>query len=458
MKLSAKKLVLTLLASGIITAGSAAFAADLSSWAVSDYNSANKSGLLSFDVVSSNLKDYITREEFCELVVNLYQNLTNEQISLNAPNPFEDVNNIAVTNAYYYGIVSGMSDTEFMPDRLVTRQEMAKMIVNTITSAEHSIALSGEEDFDSICHFTDNYKVADWAKPSVATLVNYNLMRGMTDTEFEPLYNSTVEQAISSINRAYVTFSESPSVYEIPYITTPLSGATIEDWQFSIKWNPVEGAQSYYIIIKDSNANIVYRANLCETEAVLSYSHLPNASYSVIVGAKFADNTESFSEPVDFTYNHISEEQRAALKAAEERETRFVPVAGTEKEQAVLNEAAKYLGIPYVWGGNSPADGGMDCSGFVRYVYSNLGYSIKRIADDQYKYSGTYVPRDQLRPGDLVFFGSGNYATHVGMYVGKIDGVDTMIHAPSTGKNIMYASIESSYYKTRYLGAKRILN
>ena len=434
-----------------------AFATELSDWAKDDYSIANKSGLLSFDVVSSNMRSSITREEFCELVVNLYQTLTGEQMNLNAPNPFDDVNNIAIVNAYYYGIVSGMSDTEFMPDRLVTRQEMAKMLVSALTSAETNLKLSGDDDFYNVCSFSDNSKVADWAKGSVATLVDNKLMKGMTDTTFEPLYNSTVEQAITCVNRAYSTYKSTEKNYTKPTITSPSADSKVEDWQFTVSWTGVDEAESYYIIVKDASGNIVYRANIEETEAVLSYNHLVNASYSLIVGAKFYDGFETFSDPVDFTYYHISEEQKKAIKEAEEREKRFVPVAGTEKEQQVLDEAAKYLGLPYVWGGNSPADGGMDCSGFVKYVYSNLGYSIKRIADDQLKYSGTYVPRDQLRPGDLVFFGSGNYASHVGMYVGKVDGVDTMIHAPSTGKNIMYASIESDYYKSRYIGAKRIL-
>lgn len=90
----------------------------------------------------------------------------------------------------------------------------------------------------------------------------------------------------------------------------------------------------------------------------------------------------------------------------------------------VLAYASNYLGVPYVWGGTNPS--GFDCSGFVQYVFAHFGISLPRVSQDQQNV-GTYVSRENLQPGDLVFFG--DPAHHVGIYVGN----GNMINAPHTG-------------------------
>ena len=106
--------------------------------------------------------------------------------------------------------------------------------------------------------------------------------------------------------------------------------------------------------------------------------------------------------------------------------------------------AMKYLGIPYLWGGATP--GGFDCSGLVMYVYAQLGVSLPHYAAAQYGL-GTAVPRDQLQPGDLVFFDGLN---HVGIYIGG----GQMVHAPQTGDVVKIEAI--SDFGAGYVGARRI--
>ncbi len=112
----------------------------------------------------------------------------------------------------------------------------------------------------------------------------------------------------------------------------------------------------------------------------------------------------------------------------------------------VVGVAMQYLGTPYVWAGASP--GGFDCSGLVMYAYSQVGVSLPHSSYAMASV-GTPVPKDQLEPGDIVFFdGDG----HVGIYIGGGE----FVHAPHTGTVVQVSSLDSGSYASGYDGARRV--
>jgi len=122
-----------------------------------------------------------------------------------------------------------------------------------------------------------------------------------------------------------------------------------------------------------------------------------------------------------------------------------------ELAQKIMNEALKYQGWDYVYGGSNP-NTSFDCSGLVQWCYGKAGISLPRTAQAQYD-ATQHIPLSQAQAGDLVFFHStynaGTYVTHVGIYVGN----NQMYHA---GDPIGYADLTSSYWQQHLIGAGRI--
>ena len=133
-----------------------------------------------------------------------------------------------------------------------------------------------------------------------------------------------------------------------------------------------------------------------------------------------------------------------------------VNVGGSVKTRTawqMIEEAEKYLGYPYVWGGSSPSTS-FDCSGFVSYVLNNcgVGWNVGRLGASGLLGICTRVSSANVQPGDLIFF-EGTYdttgASHVGIYVGN----NMMIHC---GDPIQYARIDTSYWQSHFLAFGRL--
>ena len=156
--------------------------------------------------------------------------------------------------------------------------------------------------------------------------------------------------------------------------------------------------------------------------------------------APAVSNTASFADGSDFYAGE-------AVPATPES-TEAAPSAG----EIIAATAQEYLGCDYVYGGSSPE--GFDCSGFTQYVMALCGYTIRRGAGGQVN-DGVPVSRDELLPGDLVFFSEDftiDDVSHVGLYIGG----GQFIHAAVAGIGVVITDMDASWYSARYVGARRV--
>ncbi|WP_175757844.1 C40 family peptidase [Burkholderia cepacia] len=176
------------------------------------------------------------------------------------------------------------------------------------------------------------------------------------------------------------------------------------------------------------------------------------ALFAAAPGA-FADEVSSFNQNVANSTQNASNsslQQTSAQPSGGGAKSFLAGMAG--KAGDVVVGALNMIGVRYRWGGNSP-DSGLDCSGFVRYVFQDtLGMSLPRRAEEMSRV-GEKVSMSNLKPGDLVFFNTMRRTfSHVGIYIGD----NKFVHSPSTGSTIRVDDLDSGYWEKRFTGARRL--
>ncbi len=123
--------------------------------------------------------------------------------------------------------------------------------------------------------------------------------------------------------------------------------------------------------------------------------------------------------------------------------TRLKPTVGDRAAKIAL----RAVGVPYRWGGTSPASG-FDCSGLVYWAYGRVGIQVPHSSYALYG-EGRHVVRSRMKAGDVLFFSG---LGHVGLYLGR----GRMVHAPSSGRRVEVVRLGSSHYGSRLVGARRV--
>ena len=168
-----------------------------SSWAADEIEAAIANELVPYSV-RRNYHAYITREQFCEMVVLAYEALSGETADVGYEE-FEDTDNDEILKAANLGIVAGYGNGLFGPDDLITREQIAAMVVRMLDCAVPAVDI-----YDYSTHYyADSYDISDWAKPSIHFAYEHNIMYGVGDSKIAPKRNTTCEEAVLLVNRTY---------------------------------------------------------------------------------------------------------------------------------------------------------------------------------------------------------------------------------------------------------------
>lgn len=295
------KKILISAAAVIIALSQTALAGGLSEWAQDGYGSVNSAGLIPYSIAANSPTGNITREEFCELIINMYSALGGAEVQSVACT-FTDTDNEAVIKAYSLGIVCGKTETEFCPEDFITRQEIAKIIIGTLKAADIDTHIT-TEDLEKVCVFEDFGDTDDWAAADVAKNIKYEIMNGVTEKTIVPKGTATREQAVVMTARALESFAGMQTYYQQPEIENLYDGICISEDNFTVSWSKVPDASEYVLIVKDEEDNCVFTSKSSSESGILKTGNLKfNENYYVSVGAKINDNVMIFSDTAKIYY------------------------------------------------------------------------------------------------------------------------------------------------------------
>ena len=177
--------------SNIVSIGSGSFYSDASTWAEPELKKANELGLIPNILKGADMTKPITREEFCELAVLLYEKVTKTTATPAAQNPFSDTTNTQILKAYALGITTGTSATTFSPQMLINREQCAAMLFRAIKA----VAPNANYGVAGVKDFPDQKNISAWAVDAAKYMSKLGIIKGDTSGNFMPKATTTVQTA-----------------------------------------------------------------------------------------------------------------------------------------------------------------------------------------------------------------------------------------------------------------------
>ena len=202
----------------------------------------------------------------------------------------------------------------------------------------------------------------------------------------------------------------------------------------------------YQVTVKDTNTNMLGFFYI-DTD-----KHTWNGgTYKIDLSLNFQNIMHEVQAGSDEAETNTSSSTSKSSSSSSSSSSNSSKSSGNSSIDKIINLAKSKVGKKYVWGATGPNT--FDCSGFTSWLYKQVGVTIPRVSSSQATY-GKNVSKSNLQPGDILCFNtSGKGVSHVGIFIGG----DQMIHAANSKKGVRYDSINSSYYKGRFVTARRVL-
>ncbi len=174
-----------------LSISSGSFYKDISEWAKPELQKANDLGLIPDILIGADMTKPITREEFCELAVRLYEKVTNKSCEPTSPNPFTDTINMQILKAFKLGITTGTSATTFSPNELINREQCAAMLFRAIKAMKPNadFGVAGVKDFP------DQSDISGWAVEATKYMYKMGIIGGDSSGKFMPRATTTEQEA-----------------------------------------------------------------------------------------------------------------------------------------------------------------------------------------------------------------------------------------------------------------------